>query len=540
LGKGRFARRENIEKLISLSKEVMMKYTKLIGLIMIVGMAVSSLAFAESPAEPTGTFTFASAEPLTGNWDPTSHTILAQINIENQIFDKLYFAPSGVDNPGKLIPGLAVSWKQIDPRTMEYKLRKGVKFHDGTRFDAKDVKATLEFYSDPKKPGFGWIPGKLNVKIIDDYTAWVKTEKPLGSLLYSLGLVVILSDEDIAAGRVKGRPNGTGPWKFVRQEKDTTILEANMDYWAGPVRFKEFHWVYVPMTTARLFGLLAGEYDAIERVESEHVPIIEKDPDAAVQSAASVENKWLIFRCHKPPFDDWRVRRAISHAIDREGIVHILGRAGTAVEAHIPRAKFGYAPTPNNIEYNPKKALELLAEAGYKDIRDFPTLEYITSTGFYPKTKEYAEYIQATLGAIGINVNLKVFEVSPWLESLYNPEAADMIDTGWCSGTPEPDQIIRTIFHSSTQRMTFVSDPVIDKTLDKEQATTDLEERERILQKETLPVLMERVPALPLFTSVMIWGYRKELKNFRGWPANFFYLKDVEPPYGENDVYREK
>ncbi len=507
----------------------------------IVAVAVT-LSLCLMPAfsvEDRDVFRFASAEPLTGNWDTTSHTILAQIGIENHIFDKLFAEPCGVDNPSKLIPALAVSYKRVDPLTLEFKLRKRVKFHDGTPFSAKDVKATLDYYSDPQKPGFGWLPGKLETKVVDDYTVHVKTEKPVGSLIYSLGLVSIMSAADIASGKIKDRPNGTGPWKFVKQEGDTTILAANADYWAGPPKLKEFHWIYVPNSSVRLFGLLSGEYDAIERVESEHIGSIEENKNTAVIKAPSVENKWLIFRCQKPPFNDVRVRQAISHAIDREGIVHILGAAGNPVAAHIPPAKFGYIECPNNIKYDPAKAKKLLAEAGYKDMSKFPTLEYITSTGFYPKTKEYAEYIAASLGTIGVKVKLKVLETAPWLESLYNPEAGHMIDTGWCSGTPEPDQIIRTIFHRSTKRMTFIDDKEISDSLDKEQAAVNLDERKKILQTETLPLLMEKVPALPLFTSVFIWGYRTNVKNFKGWPSNFFYLKDIEKPYGKNDVYKE-
>ncbi len=490
-------------------------------------------------AKNKDTFYFASAEPLTGNWDPSSHTILAQIGIENHIFDKLISFPCGTDDPGKGIPDLAVSYKYINPLTVEFKLRDGVFFHDGSSFGAEDVKATLDYYSDPNKPGFGWLPGMLKTKVINKTTVQVTTEKPLGSLIFSLGLVPMLSKEDIESGKIKERPNGTGPWVFVKQDGDTTIMKANAKYWAGPPKLKEFHWIYVPNANTRLFGLLGGNYDAIERVEAEHVPTIKKDSGALVSKAASVENKWLIFRCQKPPFDNELVRKAISYAVDRDGIVDILGESGQPVAAHIPPAKFGYAPTPNNIKYNLKKAKELLKQAGYSDMSKFPTIEYITSTGFYPKTKEYAEYIKATLGQLGIKVNLKVLETSPWLESLYNPEAGNMIDTGWCAGTPEPDQIIRTMFHKSVKRMTFYDNDEVSASLDKEQQETDMGKRKVILQKETLPLLMDKVPALPLFNSVMIWGYRSNVKNFKGWPSNFFYLKDFEKPYGAKDVYKK-
>ena len=134
-------------------------------LLMIFLVLISALLFAGGSKEKSeelgaaksnkNVFIFASAEPLTGNWDPSSHTILSQLGIENHIFDKLYAFPCGVEDPGKGIPALAVDYEYINPLTVKFKLRDGVKFHDGSDFGAEDVKATLDYYSDPKKPGFG-------------------------------------------------------------------------------------------------------------------------------------------------------------------------------------------------------------------------------------------------------------------------------------------------------------------------------------------------------------------------------------------------
>ena len=121
-------------------------------------------------AADTKSIKIASMGPITGNWDPTSHTTIGQLNVESWIFGRLTSCPMKEDNPSEILPDLATSWKLIDPNTLEFELRKGVKFHDGKPFSAEDVKATMEYASDPSRPAAAWYPGKVDVEIVNEYT----------------------------------------------------------------------------------------------------------------------------------------------------------------------------------------------------------------------------------------------------------------------------------------------------------------------------------------------------------------------------------
>ena len=142
--------------------------------------------------------------------------------------------------------------------------------------------------------------------------------------------------------------------------------------------------------------------------------------------------------------------------------------------------KFGYIDLENFPKYDPAEAQRLLAEAGYPNGEGLPELEYITSTGFYPKTKEYGELITAMLQEQGFPVTLNVMEVAAWNERLYDRPGGGpghMIDCGWTSASPEPDLVLRTHFHSSSKRICGIVDPEIDAALDAERYLDGLAEQ---------------------------------------------------------------
>lgn len=468
---------------------------------------------------PKDSLVFLSAESLTGQWDTTTHTILGQMRMESLLFDKLFDAKGEPADSEKLEPNLALSAKQIDAKTIEYKLREGVKFHDGTEFTAEDVKATFEYASQPDKASFGWFPGVVKGAVIDKYTVQLSAENPSGSLWFSAAFIPIVSKKDIQEGTLAKKPNGTGPFKLLKQEGDTTILTRNDTYWKGQPKLKEIHWKYVPDASTRILSLKAGEADVIDRLEPEQAADLTKTNNAVVQQVLTPESKWLIFR-NTPPFkDNVKLRQAIAYAIDRNAILQLLGQAGAPAKNFVMPAKFGYAEMEWPYAYNLEKAKKLLVEAGYPNGQGLPELQYITSNGFYPKTKEYGELITAQLQQIGIKVKLTVLEPAAWLDKLYNVNEGHLIDTGWMTGNPEPDLVLRPLFYSKSARITGDKDPEIDATLDKEAGIADIAQRKKVLQTETFPLLAEKLPAIPLFNSALLTGVRKEVKNFTIYPT---------------------
>ncbi len=478
-------------------------------------------AYAQTATNP---MIFLAAEALTGNWDPTTHTNLGQLILESFVFGYLTRCPMRADNPEELKFELATAINPIDKFTLEFKLRDGVTFHDGKPFGAEDVKATYEYGSQADRPA-QWYPGPVEVEVVDKLTARIKTEKfgyPASLFYYLSSFLPIMSARDVADKKaLAARPNGTGPFKFVEQKGDSTILVASDAFFMGKPKLPGVTYKFVGDTTTRTLGLLSGEADIIERLEQEQVETIAKNPNFTISKAISVENKYLWFRCSKPPFNDVRVRRAAAHAIDRKVLLDVLGVSGHPSAAHISPVKFGYVDVPNFPEFSPEKCQALLAEAGFPKGKGLPELEYYTSVGFYPKTKEYGEVITEMLREQGFPVKLTVLEVAAWGNLLYDRPGGGpghMIDCGWCTGSPEPDLVLRTHFHSSSKRITGIVDPEIDASLDRERGASSTAERKKILQTDTLPLLAQKVPSLPLFTSVFIHAMTKKLEGIYIYP----------------------
>ena len=466
---------------------------------------------------------FASGEPLTGNWDPTSHTQLAQINFEGFVFGKLFNTPMRPREPDEIVWDLALSQNIVDLHTMEYKLRDGVTFHNGAPFTAEDVKATFEYASQANRPA-AWYPGPCEVEVVDKLTARVHTEKggyPASAFYFLAGFLPIMSAADIKDPKtLQGRPNGTGPFKFVEQKGNTTVMAAFDQFWAGRPILNELQFAYIGDATTRVLALLSGEIDVTERLEPEQYETLSKESKVEVSRTIATENKYLHFRSDKAPFDNpmlaWRppmrsTARRCWRSWARRPRVQQLHLAG---QVRLCRSAENY-PT-----YDPAKCQELLAQAGFPKGQGLPELEYLVSTGFYPKTKEYGEVITAMLQEQGFTVKLTVMETAAWLERIYQRKGQEpfghMVDVGWSTGSPEPDLVLRPMFHSKASPMGGLingcMDPEIDAALDAEQAEPDPAKRAELIGKAT-GVIASKTPRLSLFTSVLLHGRRKGLEE---------------------------
>ncbi|MBK5925294.1 diguanylate cyclase [Rhodovulum sulfidophilum] len=485
--------------------------------------------FSSAFAQEARPLVFLSAENITGNWDPTAHTTLSQTNIEGFVMGYLTRAPMRPDDPEKVVYELATDITELDAHRLQIKLRDGITFHDGKPFTAEDVKATFEYGAqlDRPKQVYPGGPDTFAVETPDDHTVIVDTSKGgygASLFIFLASYLPILSAKDVAEGPkgpLSQRLNGTGPFRFVEQRGNDTVMEAYEGYFRGAPKVTGVTFSFVGDATTRMLSLMNGQADVIERLEPEQVETLEARDDIKISRLVSVENKYLWFRCSKPPFDDWRVRRAACHAIDRSMIMEIMGSAGEASSNFISPIKFGYIDLENYPEYDPDECQRLLAEAGYPGGEGLPELEYITSTGFYPKTKEYGELIAALLQEQGFPVKLNVMEVAAWNERLYDRPGGGpghMVDCGWSTGSPEPDLVLRTHFHSSAKRICGIVDPEIDAALDAERDAPSLEARKESLQTNLMPMLADKAPALSLFTSVLIHGMRSNVDGLFIYP----------------------
>ncbi len=493
------------------------------------GAALARPFVRSAHAAGRNTLVFASAEPVTGSWDPTSHTSLGQINFEGFVFGQLFRTPMRPDNPTDIVWELATGQTLIDPYTMEYKLRDGVTFHNGAPFSAEDVKATLEYATDPGRPASALYPGQCEVEVVDRLTARLHTQKfgyPASAFQFVGGFMAILSKDDVKTpSTLAQRPNGTGPFKFVEQKGNTSILAAFDKYYQGKPLLDQVQFTYVGDATTRVLGLLSGDIDVLQRLEPEQYDTLNKDGRVTTARTLSTENKYLHFRCNKPPFDNPLVRLAACRAIDRTQIMALMDVAGGESSSYISPLKFGYEKVPDYPEFDAELCQTLLAKAGFPKGQGLPELEYITSTGFYPKTKEYGELIASMMGDQGFNVKLTVMETAAWGDRLYQRTGKDadghMIDCGWSTGTPEPDMVLRAMFYSKAGPrggiINGIADPEIDQALEAERNETDTAKRRALVGRAT-EVIASKAPSLSLFTSVNLNATRKGLDGLFIYP----------------------
>jgi peptide/nickel transport system substrate-binding protein len=340
-------------------------------LIRFVVLALLSLLFSGGVVAqdaPSGTVRFLIAENFWADWDPYQHTAQSQARIEGQIFDYLVDFP---DTSAPPVPMLATEWTLIDDLTWEFKLREGVIFHDGSTFDAEDVKASIERASgttDVETLQAGnWIP--TTVEIIDDYTARLHTEEPFAALAAQLRSTIIVSADDLAnnAEAIKLQPNGTGPFRLVENEPTRKVMEANLDYWQGPPHIQTLIWEFIQDPETRLSALLAGQADAIDRVPPQHLDIIGADPNFVLSSTTGIEsvNIWVA-PGRLPIWDENQdFRHAVMLSIDREGLVSGLVQGGSAVATSLlPTNTLYHTDGDPTYTRDVAAAQALLADAG--------------------------------------------------------------------------------------------------------------------------------------------------------------------------------
>lgn len=500
----------------------MKKFLALIlALIMSLSLVACGSGGTDTPDEPTDTLVVLSSGAFQGDWDPTNNTILANKHLEWVVFDTLFHK----DADGNFIAGLAESWEWLeDGYTLRIHVRDGVTFHDGSAFGADDVVASVKYLTRPESALSSNYGCEFDGNVVDELTAdiWPVDKAPKGNVLDLLYAHAMMSADDIANQTLSATMNGCGPYKFIKYENETCYLEAFENYWdaenAAKMPYCEYK--YVAESSTRLAALQTGEAHLIERVDIEQVPQIDADDSIQYTKVFVDEQKYMIFKCTQDVMKNELVRKAISYAIDRETIVNdILGGYAVLADSYVSHVNPNYSPADGMPTYDIEKAKALLAEAGYPNGEGLPVIKYLTSTGLYPKTKEYAEFIVSSLEQIGIKCDLVVEEVAAWETDLYLEDSCLMIDTGWMNVGGDTNFIISS-HYGTTGRCNFSSYPEIDAALLKETSQTDTAARKQVIQDEVWPLLVQTNTNMPLFDSVQIYGYASNLNGLEVLPSS--------------------
>ena len=465
--------------------------------------------------------------------DPHMHNVRGMLIVGWQLFDNLVSRDPMTLKP---VPHLAQSWRLVDELTWEFQLRHGVKFHNGEPFTAATVKYNVERVLNPdqRSPLRGNIACIARVDVLDDYTVRLITKEPypiVPELLTNFPMLPAAYAKEVGAGGLAERPVGTGPYKFVSWTRgQQVVLEANAEYWRGPPAVETVIFRIIPEMATQVAELLAGGVDIIRTVPPEQIAVIDTSSTAYVSMAPILRVVYLGLDClgrdptSQTALQDQRVRQAIAHAIDVDGIIyHVLGGRAARTATGVTRMHFGYDGGVPCYAYDPQKAKALLAEAGHAEgLR----LNLHTYGGSIMSQRQVTDAIMGYLAQVGIRTDNQHFEnVNTFASYQQAGKLNDLVLGSWGSYSIfDADMLLRPLFHRS-EPFTYCTDPQLEALLDKARSSLDQNLRKQTLLQAQRAIVSQAY-WVPLYSQDEILGLSKRL-NYQATGDEIIRVFDV-------------
>lgn len=489
-------------------------------------------------------------EPAT--LDPAAGTNLATLRVTRLILENLVtedVTRTDVTAP-PLVPGLAERWEvSSDGLVYTFYLRSGVRFHDGEPFDAQAVKFNFDRNMIESSPQFfpagkttlnqvyGWIK---ETKVVDTHTFCITLKEPFGAFLRLLahpncGILSPKALTKYGNDNIGNNPVGTGPFRFVSRERGVKIvLERNSSYWGTPPKLDRVIIRPIPEPGARLAALRTGEIDVNFSVLPDMVMQIKADPSMELAMPAPPHVWYVLLNMKSTPTANKLVRQALNHAIDLEAIVETLypGKSAVVLNGVFPIGNPAYdASLPRPYPYDPKKAKELLAKAGYA--KGFQMkLAFPTSGVSFMQATQMCEMIQAYLAEIGVKVELQPVEYRAFL-SLIRPGMADDMSAfviGWQSIAADPymiEQLFGTAFQPPNgNNQGWYSNPELDALMRKARVETN-DARRIAFYRQAEVELLQDAPAIFAVQDRFPKAWSKRVKGLTMGPSAYVDLTRV-------------
>ncbi|MBO8128403.1 MAG: ABC transporter substrate-binding protein [Peptococcaceae bacterium] len=449
-------------------------------------------------------------------------------------------------------PALATDWSVSEDGTVwTFKLREGVKFHDGTDFNADAVVYNFERWMHKDHPlnngeckywaymfnGYDEDSMVTSVEATGDYEVKITLKEPFAPFIqnlamFSFGIASPAALEKYGEDFFKN-PVGTGPFKFVEWiPDDKVVLEKNEEYWGEKAKVDKLVFRSIPDNSARFLELQAGTIDIMDGVNPDDVAAAKANENLEVVLRPSMNVGYLAMHMEKEPFDNVLVRRAINHAINKEAIIEAFftGLAKPAKNP-MPPSLWGYNDDIEPYEYDPAKAKALLAEAGYPNGFKTTLWAMPVPRPYMPQPQKIAEAIQADLAAVGIEAEIVSYEWGTYLEKAENGEH-DMILLGWTGDNGDPDNFLyvlldkdNAVVGSSANYAFYKSDEVHDLLI-AAQKEMDQDKRAQ-LYKEAQEIIHRDAPWVPLDHSTPPLFMYKYVKGYVPHPTGVEKLNTV-------------
>ena len=480
--------------------------------------------------------------------DPGNTTDMDSVKVTVNIFETLV----KYEKDGKeIVPGLATSWKSSeDGLVWVFRLRQGVRFHDGTAFNAQAVEFNFNRWMDKDNPYhneqfnywnyvFGGFPGFVkSVTALSDYSIEFRLSKPYAPFLSSLAMPVfgIGSPEAIKKyGREAYKnPVGTGPFVFKSWEPNQNIiLVRNEKYWDMPAKVDEVEFKVIPSGQDRLEQLKQGFIQIADNLGPDDVASIENDQNLQLLLRPFYNVGYIAVNNEKPPFDKSDVRIAISLAVDKEKMIkEVFANLARPAKTLIPPLLSGYNESIEDSEYNPEKARQLLARAGYP--QGFKTTLWVmtSSRDYFPKPLQTAEYIKESLKDVNIEAAIITYSWDEYLNRIKNGEH-ELALIGWTGDNIDPDNFLNTLLASNNAEQgyagnySFYKNKEVDILLKQARETTDMVFRKN-LYRRLLEIVNYDMPSVPLVHTMPILAARLSVTGYSPYITGVESLEKVD------------
>jgi peptide/nickel transport system substrate-binding protein len=433
------------------------------------------------------------------------------------------------DNAGNLHPALATSWELLDPTTMRFHLRQGVKFHDGADFTADDVVFTINRVMDPQT-AYGTMSriGQVaSITQVDPYTVDIKTKTVFATLLRGLSDIVIEPRhyyDKVGPDVPATHPIGTGP--FMLQEwvpGDHYTLTANKSYWGGAPQFDTLVIRTIPDGATRVASLAAGESHIIEEVPIDLIEQVNDSGNARLDEISTTVGLVLTFDPTLKPFDNPQVRQAFDYAIDKALILkQILKGQGEILQGQVlTKGVLGWNPDLKARPFDPAKAKKMLQDAGY----DFNTpVPITTQNGKYVSDTDICNAVAGMLNQIGVKATVNIVEGGVFQQMTTAQKMGPLYMIGWYS---VGDADFATVWYTKGGYRTKWVDPEYEKLFVAARTTNDLAEREKCYHR-MMEILYQQNPSIFLFGLPSLYGVSKDITGFGAAADKLLRLTKVQ------------
>lgn len=495
----------------------MKRVLKHLTVVLSVGVALSAVSATQSFAQlKDGNITIALSGGL-DRLDPAKTSNGPDLMILGQIYDTLLkMSPSG-----ELQPNVAESWEAAADNTWRFKLRKDVKFSDGTPLTGEDVKYSIMRILDKQMASThaSQLSTIKDVVVVDDHTVDVVTTGPDPQLPRRMqayggtGRVFIVSKKYFEANTpeaVSDKPMGSGPYKLVEWNKGQRIvLDKNPNYWGGAADVTKATFTFIPENSTRVNALIQKEVDLIQRLPIADIERVKGNKELSVISTPNGLVHNINLDCRSAPFNDREVRKAFAESLDLEGIVSsLLGEYGRVLPGPLPPNVVQYDKTLEPYKYDPEAAMKVVQAK-----KPVP-ISTNTSDGRYVADREIYQSINSQAGAVGFKITPRIMEWGRLISMISGATAGPFYIVGW--DYSEGDASKMHAFGNSNRPTALCKVPEYDDAAGK--AMTELNDEKRTeLWKKAQRAMKDSYMIAGTWQAASIFGARKEVK----WEANF-------------------